>query len=1038
MLHNFIIDTLTSARKTQLVDGHLLRSQCGVNDRAKAHKRFKDAMLAVALSAISEIPSRLPILFVRNTNNGTRATATTGNTSSATAFQVANPLENAAQERFVLHSNSSAGSSGSSRNNNNPNNTTNNQFINRPLLCRTPPPVYNSLPSTPPPVYTPRCIEYTNSNERQVRIVRECNSQENASVRDYVQAVESSNLERRQFVELHSAEYAANGSEATASTTQATPTQQANYQQQAQQHQLLQQQHLRRRRRLHLLQQLQPQCFPISSINREDSSSSDSSSSSCSFSDSETEVTTRNESRRRVPIRCVRGVRDAYCPDLLNACSLILHQQPTSDSSIGSFTDTLPALSQSSDYIDIDEFRPQQRGVCNQSNQNRDYGHLAPVSHRLQHSKSTPALNAQRHEIQGSSQHAVHAKRGTENEHSNCAQLDNKGISRNQRKISQEMGQSISLRRPRISLTWVLREQQQQQQQSQQNDTESDPKPEEKISNNLLQTTQNNNNGYANGLELKQEEKQQQAQAQQLQQKRTEVVPTQLEPTKKRYRIKQLPGKCPDPLNGYATTPTAYATATVPQKFFSNQNLLDYREKHRVTPSKELLFVCTPQRLPKSYDNSEALALAKKRNEIRKKLAAKMTTVPTNGTTRAGINAEPNSTVTNAANGVLDNDELKSLKGTYSEPSLIAASEGNHHRRHRHRKRRERTRVQKFGYEISNVDEFLSKCSLASPGNIPVVLSTSSTLYQTRTGGYQVEIPLPLGMVVNAVFKNQSWLYVQTPHAEEGYIGYACCLPLGILPPAARGIGEGSSKPTPCWESNCDIFPRPCGNMTDSEKEIRLRGGTRSDGARTPRGKRTETNREADKVNGNFTPYGEHQVDKLYLRAASQPKLVAKAYAQLKSTKNASIRTTNDEYATIQRQKSKSHMEKHMQQQQQQLQQLQQKQVLKGPFITNGHNGQHLHPKNTPVYTSGTANPVNNTNLNGTVIHGMKKQHGLRQTLVAINTDYTTASITLKKGEIVTLCECRQSKDHRQWFYVKTRDGREGYIPAEVAGHGYL
>lgn len=39
-------------------------------------------------------------------------------------------------------------------------------------------------------------------------------------------------------------------------------------------------------------------------------------------------------------------------------------------------------------------------------------------------------------------------------------------------------------------------------------------------------------------------------------------------------------------------------------------------------------------------------------------------------------------------------------------------------------------------------------------------------------------------MVVNAVFKNQNWLYVQTPHAEEGYVGYASCLPLGILPQA--------------------------------------------------------------------------------------------------------------------------------------------------------------------------------------------------------------------------------------------------------------
>lgn len=61
-----------------------------------------------------------------------------------------------------------------------------------------------------------------------------------------------------------------------------------------------------------------------------------------------------------------------------------------------------------------------------------------------------------------------------------------------------------------------------------------------------------------------------------------------------------------------------------------------------------------------------------------------------------------------------------------------------------------------------------------------------STLYQTRSGNYQKELSLSLGMVVNAVFKNQQWLYVQTPHGEEGYILYASCLPLGILPPIHR------------------------------------------------------------------------------------------------------------------------------------------------------------------------------------------------------------------------------------------------------------
>lgn len=123
-----------------------------------------------------------------------------------------------------------------------------------------------------------------------------------------------------------------------------------------------------------------------------------------------------------------------------------------------------------------------------------------------------------------------------------------------------------------------------------------------------------------------------------------------------------------------------------------------------------------------------------------------------------------------------------STKNTYSEPSIYITSAQSDSGALVKRYRRRRKRSPKFGYNIKNVDEFLSRCSLINPANIPVVLSTSSILYQTRSGYHQVEIPLPLGMVVNSVFKNQSWLYVQTPHGEEGYISFNACLPLGIIP----------------------------------------------------------------------------------------------------------------------------------------------------------------------------------------------------------------------------------------------------------------
>ncbi|XP_017090149.2 uncharacterized protein [Drosophila bipectinata] len=750
-------------------------------------------------------------------------------------------------------------------------------------------------------------------------------------------------------------------------------------------------QQARRRRRLRDLQQQQQQLRFASSTDSSSSSGSSSSESSSGGSGH------RRRQRRR------RGLRDAYCPDLLHACSLIL-QQPngSSSSSVGNFTATPPppaplepeSVEYSSDYVEIDELLP-----------------LVAAGR----AKSTPQL---------------------------------------------AMGQNLSLRRPRISLTWVLREQQQQQTQQQAQTPASPATPQKEPSTDAVEKQP------AEKLLLP---------------ARTEPVPTQLDVSKKRYRVKQLPGGG-EPLNGYATTPTAHQAPPnghlTNQKFFSNQNLLDVSRNGpsagapvaTAASTKELLFVCTPQRAPRSDGHSEALLLARKRNEIRKKLASRLQQARSQA-------SETRGSVTGA----------ESLKCTsYSEPSLVAASEGGggatsgggttgaaqqpqQQRRHRHRKRRDRNRVQRFGYEIHNVDEFLSRCSLATPGNIPVVLATASTLYQTRPGGYQLEIPLPLGMVVNAVFKNQNWLYVQTPHAEEGYVGYACCLPLGILPQQAR---NGSSRNTPCWETNADVFPRPCGNMTDSEKEIRLRGGTRSDGARTPRSTKpaqddllkissttiNNNNNQHHSNNNNKSGstasslYGEQQVDKLYLRAASKPRLVEKAYAQLRSTRNvtsgsvsARSAASQDEYVTLQ-QKSAT-KQSHSNSKAPPVSHLHQSQPTRrlsnvSSYITNGQNGQHLHPHPHQHPQTVPLPPYKPAKSQAESLRLLRQQQqdevGQRQTLVAISTDYITESIAVHKGEIVTLCDCRESKDQRQWFYVRTRDGREGFIPAEVAGHGYL
>ncbi|XP_054258766.1 uncharacterized protein LOC128983491 isoform X2 [Macrosteles quadrilineatus] len=188
-------------------------------------------------------------------------------------------------------------------------------------------------------------------------------------------------------------------------------------------------------------------------------------------------------------------------------------------------------------------------------------------------------------------------------------------------------------------------------------------------------------------------------------------------------------------------------------------------------------------------------------------------------------------------------------------------------RSHPRRPRRPRSKAHnpsRFGYEITDVDAFLSK----------------------------------------------------TPHGEEGYVRYAACLPLGILPPRT---------PAPCWETHTDIFPMPLGNRTDVDK-VRSECG----GVRTKKHDGRDT----------MSACGERSVDKLYLRATS-----ARARAGAAAT--------------------------------------------------------------------------------------------TRHTLLVCSSDYEArgrSTLTVSKGDVVALI----SGHVKDWFYVKDRQGQEGFIPAAVAGHGFL
>ena len=137
-----------------------------------------------------------------------------------------------------------------------------------------------------------------------------------------------------------------------------------------------------------------------------------------------------------------------------------------------------------------------------------------------------------------------------------------------------------------------------------------------------------------------------------------------------------------------------------------------------------------------------------------------------------------------------------------------------------------------FGYDIDNVSSFLSQATARTPANIPMVVTTCTELYllSRNTAPERPTIAIQLGIVVNALFKRRQWLYVQTPHSQEGYLAYSACSALGVLPrrvpaspwdwrrtvepqpPPAADRGRSWSPPPPA------VPPDPRPNKTDTEK----------------------------------------------------------------------------------------------------------------------------------------------------------------------------------------------------------------------------
>lgn len=67
-----------------------------------------------------------------------------------------------------------------------------------------------------------------------------------------------------------------------------------------------------------------------------------------------------------------------------------------------------------------------------------------------------------------------------------------------------------------------------------------------------------------------------------------------------------------------------------------------------------------------------------------------------------------------------------------------------------------------------------------------------------------------------------------------------------------------------------------------------------------------------------------------------------------------------------------------------------------------------------------------------------------RHTLLVVNSDYVGSvlnkTLTVQKGDVVVLVQGGgvETDVDAEWFYVKKKDGSQGFIPAAVAGHGYI
>ncbi|XP_023314900.1 myb-like protein U [Trichogramma pretiosum] len=580
------------------------------------------------------------------------------------------------------------------------------------------------------------------------------------------------------------------------------------------------------------------------------------------------------------------------------------------------------------------------------------------------------------------------------------------------------MGQkssSLGLLRPKISLTWVLRDQphlQQQHQHQQQYQHSFHNHYHNHHDNNNSSSKNNNNNNndliYANSMELT-ECKFSLSNSQRVQDVRAEIhtqkelVNRQRAAVKERevekermFRRSVKSVKSVKSLKSMKNAKKAAAAERARNNAGDNKenrmpNAVDAAALNRID-NIEVVETCFENVAAKDYELEKRAAANASKNiyEIIAKGGNEAIASHDDKVKRAI--SEPNLNARD--NGNINNKTTKTTTTTTASTSSNSSSSVGRHNR---RKKRSKS---KFGcYAIADLDSFLTKASIEQPANVPVVLTFPTTLYQTQ-GGTQAELALPLGCVVNAVFKNQAWLYVQTAHGQEGYVNYTACLPLGILPQSSASASASSSASTStsgatsrrqhCWDDPTDVFPRPLGNLTDMEKlqDTRSECGGRKSASSALRQRRPQSaipSRNPKSTSSTTSSLSSSSGTPSTSTTASRCPSEIGSGSRSSGASKKKIATSSGSQQQLQQQKRLLHtlllVRENYQAEQQQQQQ----------------------------------------------------QQPTRFDQVSSATD----ALSVNKGEVVLLLgEHRPDADGR--YRVRAKDGREGFIPAAVAAHGFL